>query len=173
MFFVFTGPESSGKTTFANFAFSVFGGGLVPEYARQYLERQQGRYTFGDLKIMAENQYEFEEEQKLKYPYVWCDTDLITLFIWSLEKFNRVNPIIKRHLESKKESKRFYFLCRPDIPWEYDALRENPEDRDRLFELYLAFLEKIKVPYIVLQGSKEKKENTISEIFTRYLEGAL
>ena len=70
MFFVFTGPESSGKTTFANFAFSVFGGGLVPEYARQYLERQQGRYTFGDLKIMAENQYEFEEEQKLKYPYV-------------------------------------------------------------------------------------------------------
>ena len=92
MFFVFTGPESSGKTTFANFAFSVFGGGLVPEYARQYLERQQGRYTFGDLKIMAENQYEFEEEQKLKYPYVWCDTDLITPVSYThLDVYKRQN----------------------------------------------------------------------------------
>jgi nicotinamide riboside kinase len=168
MFFVFTGPESSGKTTLACHASSVFSGGLVHEFAREYLEKKNGFYTFKDLKKIAENQHRLELEQQHLFPYVWCDTDMITIFIWSLEKFNKVSPVVEKYLQQQNESNRFYFLCTPDIPWEHDILRENPEDRERIFELYLAFLKKHEISFTILQGSKESKENTISEVFASY-----
>jgi hypothetical protein len=32
-------------------------------------------------------------------------------------------------------------LCEPDIPWEYDPLRENEHDRYRLYDQYKNILE--------------------------------
>jgi nicotinamide riboside kinase len=42
----------------------------------------------------------------------------------------------------KKQKFNHYFLCKPDIPWEEDPLRENSENRDELFEIYLQELKK-------------------------------
>ena len=53
-----------------------------------------------------------------------------------------------------------YFLCKPDIPWEPDPLRENPEDRERLFKLYERGLLEIGA-YNVLSGNIEERKMRI------------
>jgi nicotinamide riboside kinase len=54
-----------------------------------------------------------------------------------------------------------YFLCAPDIPWEADPLRENPDDRQQLFEFYLATLQKNRRSFTILSGPLEKRQELI------------
>lgn len=54
-----------------------------------------------------------------------------------------------------------YFLCKPDIPWEPDPLRENPEDRKRLFKLYERDLLGLGASYNVLSGNIEERKMRI------------
>ena len=39
------------------------------------------------------------------------------------------------------------------MPWEKDNLRENPEDRDKIFIEYEAVLKRRKLNYKIIQGS--------------------
>lgn len=50
------GPESSGKTTFADSLSEFLSCPAVPEYARTYLEALPNAYTFDDLEIIARGQ---------------------------------------------------------------------------------------------------------------------
>tara|TARA_B100000609_G_C17022428_1_gene334411 strand:+ start:122 stop:310 length:189 start_codon:yes stop_codon:yes gene_type:complete len=58
-------------------------------------------------------------------------------------------------------------LCYPDIPWEYDAQRENPNDRLALFKLYEEEIKKLKVNYIILKGSKENRLNKVEQLISK------
>ena len=51
-----------------------------------------------------------------------------------------------------------YVLCKPDIPWEEDPLRENEDDRDKLFVRYEQLLQNLGLKYWVLQGSLEERK---------------
>jgi nicotinamide riboside kinase len=56
-----------------------------------------------------------------------------------------------------------HVLCAPDIPWEPDKLRENPEDRDALFLRYVETLEKMRKPYLIVEGSLDKRLKKVSK----------
>ncbi|MBK7011006.1 MAG: ATP-binding protein [Saprospiraceae bacterium] len=60
--FVFTGPESSGKTTLAERLSADLNLPLVPEFARQYLENKGGKYTLEEIDYIAQKQRELESE---------------------------------------------------------------------------------------------------------------
>ena len=57
-------------------------------------------------------------------------------------------------------------MCSPeDIPWEEDPLRESPNQREELFELYLAELKNLKADFTILKGNfEDRKEKAISII---------
>ena len=150
---VFTGPESSGKTTCANRISTINQLPLVLEYAREYLTIHGPLYTFKDIQKIAITQIERELECNKNNPLIICDTDIITLEIWALEKFGHSLGI-----SDALKSKKHYFLCYPDIPWEPDPLRENPEDRLRLFDRYEQYLKDLDVPFTVLL---EKNRNEL------------
>jgi nicotinamide riboside kinase len=84
------------------------------------------------------------------------DTDLITIKIWSMVKFGKCDDWILKQIEARKYD--FYLLCSPEgIAWEADPLRENPQNRNELFELYekeLIFYDK---KYVVLKGNEMKR----------------
>ena len=62
----------------------------------------------------------------------------------------------------KNYQDRFYFLLKPDIPWQADPLRENPENRDWLFEEYKEKLECFGLPYCVIDGEgRVRQENVL------------
>lgn len=142
---VFTGPESSGKTTSAERISNLYHLPLVAEYAREYLNRNGPSYTFNDIQRIAEKQIEQEGEANQNHPLIICDTDLVTLEIWALEKYGK-----SLHLNDARSTKKHYLLCYPDIPWEPDPLRENPSDRVRLFDVYQSYLNDINASFTVL-----------------------
>lgn len=151
---VFTGPESSGKTTCANRISNTHQLPLVLEYAREYLTIHGPLYTFKNIQKIAITQIERELESNKKNPLIICDTDIITLEIWALEKFGQ-----SLGMNDALIDKKHYFLCYPDIPWEPDPLRENPKDRMRLFDRYENYLQNLQVSYTVLHESSRELLN--------------
>ena len=130
----FLGPESSGKTTLAEMLTKKLNCSLVSEYARKYLEERPD-YSVHDLKKIAEGQSkELYKRSKKREMFLISDTCLIDIEVWSEVKFKTLDPEIKKI--SDDENFDIYFLCKPDIPWEEDPLRENPNKRDFLFDKF-------------------------------------
>lgn len=146
---VVTGPESSGKTTLAHNLAEELNCSVVPEMARQYLNRLKRPYEINDLYKIAVWQMAWEDSLLPKKGRI-SDTDLLTLKIWSQEKFGTCDPRIENEFIIRKPH--LYLLCVPDIPWEPDPQRENPNDRDRLFEMYKKELDHFRYPYIEVKG---------------------
>jgi nicotinamide riboside kinase len=60
-----------------------------------------------------------------------------------------------------------YGLCAPDFPWQPDPLREHPQERAVLFELYEQLLRTQNLPFTILSGSPEKRFAHILQIIQR------
>ena len=158
---IITGPESSGKTTLCKSLSNHFKIPFSEEYARKYLEKIERNYNEEDLIKIAEAQ--LKSEQKLKI----LDTDLITIKIWSYYKYGSCDKWILEQVEKQKHTKRFYLLCKPDIAWEEDKLRENPKNRMELFEIYKKELENLSHDYYIVEGNN-RSTHVISKILTQH-----
>ena len=159
---VITGPESSGKTTLTKALAEKLNIGYTEEYAREYLN-SNSNYKQEDLLHIAQEQLQKEKENF--NPIAIHDTDLITIKIWSEYKYNHCNPWIINQIEQQKKENRFYLLCNSDIPWEPDPLRENPNNRAELFEIFLSEIENTKHPYLIIKG-EERLKQALSKIQT-------
>jgi len=148
---VLTGPESSGKTSLAIDLSIHYKTRWVPEYARYYINHLNREYDQRDLSKIGKGQIEIEESQvALATDYLFCDTDLLTIQIWSEVKYGTVDPWILT--EIGKRSCDTYFLCRPDLPWSPDPQREHPEEREQLFERYERLLNQLGKNYVIVEG---------------------
>ena len=153
---IISGPESSGKTTLCNQLQNHFKKPLVEEYSRKYINNINRKYTEEDLLQIAKNQYtlEYKENNSL----VFCDTDLITIKIWSKYKYGYCHKWILKKIKEQQNENRFYILCYPDIKWEFDIQRENKENREEIFLLYKKELEEQEHNYMIIKGNKRKEE---------------
>ena len=156
-----TGPESSGKTTLCKALSEHFNIPFNKEYARKFLNNLEREYNQNDLLAIAEGQLASEHSFKL------LDTDLITIKIWSNYKYGNCEKWIIKQIEKQKSEKRIYLLCKPDIPWQADPLRENPTDREELFEIYKQELENLGLTYFIVEG-KNRVEKSISKLLTSF-----
>ena len=89
-------------------------------------------------------------------PCLVCDTDWTVLRIW--EKYGyRAPSVLPQNDDWEQASDTVYLLCSPDFPWQPDPLREHPEERWQLFELYRALLLERGLRFYVLKGSQEER----------------
>ncbi|GLR19469.1 AAA family ATPase [Portibacter lacus] len=161
---IITGPESSGKTTLASDLASYYNIDFVKEYARAYLKDIEKNYSFEDVVNIGEgqNQHEKEASQKAEDLLI-CDTDLLTIKIWLEYKYGRIDEWIESQVNNYRD--RIYLLCLPEMEWEADELRENPDDREEIFEIYKENLEFYNLEYHILEGSQAyRKKEAISII---------
>ncbi|MEM9920357.1 MAG: ATP-binding protein [Bacteroidota bacterium] len=153
---VCTGPESSGKTTMARLLAAHFSCIWVPEYARDFLNRLGRAYRESDLLDIAKGQHSaIMKAAKNAHSLLICDTDLLTIHIWGMVKYKRSHPWIDQQMEQSDNT--LYLLCRPDIPWEPDPLRENPDDRDALFIRYENKLQQLNKRYFIVEGTPSNR----------------
>lgn len=155
---VVTGPECSGKSVLSAALARHYGVHWVPEMARPFLEQLDRPYAEADLRTIAELQLRAEEACRLQQPgasVLICDTDLVTIRIWGEEKFGRSDRWVVQHTEQRHYD--LWLLCAPDIPWVYDPQRENPFDRDRLFEVYKDLLERSGKPFVRIHGESPQR----------------
>ncbi|WP_254244856.1 AAA family ATPase [Hymenobacter sp. BRD67] len=83
-----TGPESAGKSTLAAQLAAHYGSVFVPEYAREYLEKNGARYALPDLEAIAHGQLAAEDVAAAHATgLLFCDTDLLVLKIWAENAF--------------------------------------------------------------------------------------
>jgi NadR type nicotinamide-nucleotide adenylyltransferase len=149
-----TGPESSGKTTLAEQLALQTNSTWIPEFAREFLEQLNRPYTQNDLDIIAKGQLEAwknDSVSKLQF----CDTDMLVMKVWSDFKFGNCSSFILEALN--QQIFHHYFLCQPDIEWEEDPLREHPQQREELFELYLKELTERNLPFTIISGTPEER----------------
>ncbi len=166
------GPECSGKTTLCEALTVHYGCVWVKEYARAHLEAHGPDYTEPDLLHIAMGQVRAEGEaqkraQEGSADLIFCDTDMITIRIWSEEVFGRCATELIALSEQRQYD--HWLLCRPDIPWEADPLRENPHDRDRLFAVYEAMLNKLGKPFTIIEGERKQRMDAATIAIDRVL----
>lgn len=159
-YFVFTGPESSGKSTLVNWLAHKYNLPHNTEFARTYLTSLNRKYVEKDLYGIAEGQ--LLSEQGIQKPFI-CDSDLLTIVIWLEVVFKKCD--VQWHQLLKSYSNRHYFLLKPDIPWEADPLRENPDDRDYLFTIYQNKLDLLNLPYTIISGFGEQRMTNAETAF--------
>jgi len=146
-----TGPESTGKSMLAEQLASHYLTVWVPEYAREYLASHGPTYTEHDILEIAKGQVANEEKIMAGAGvYCFCDTELIVTKIWSEVKYNRCDPWILTGIEKRPYD--LYLLCDIDLPWQYDPLREHPDQRKFLFDLYYLELSTRNLPFRVVNG---------------------
>ena len=157
---VITGPESAGKTTLASQLSAYWKSPLVAEVARDYLDGKHS-YKPYDLLEIAKQQHEKEQTILSHLPNrIVCDTDLLVIMIWSEVKYGHCDPWIYETFENciaQTATSRHYYLCDPSIPWQADPLRENPHNRNELFELYLQKLKTYKLEHSIVTGDPRQR----------------
>jgi len=160
--FVVIGPESTGKSTLCSQLAAYYKTSWVPEYAREFLEKNGTDYSYDDLLTIAKGQIGSEESLALKLvthdsPLLFIDTDMYVMKVWCEFVFNKChNWILNRIAERSYDG---YLLCNTDLPWVKDDLREYPdaETRNKLYHYYKDLLVNQSVPWTDISGGYEER----------------
>ena len=136
------GPESSGKSTLCEALSKHYRTSWCPEYARTYLLEKGTRYQYEDLLPIAKGQIMLEEEylhsilNQSSSPLLFIDTDMYVMKVWSEFVFGQCHKFILDQIVSRQYDA--YLLCKPDVLWVQDALREYPDEgtRQTLYHYY-------------------------------------
>ena len=158
------GPESCGKSTLALALAQHYSFAYVPEVAREYfLTHTHTNYSVDDVIMIAQLQQERENLLAQQYGNLICDTSALVNRIWAEVRFGYC-PAQIRQLESSS-SYVHTLLCAPDLPWQADPLRENPHDRENLFNLYVQHLSVKSAPFSIVSGiGATRLNNALSAI---------
>ncbi len=164
------GPESTGKSELSEFLASEFKTVWVEEYAREYLNKLTRPYGPEDLLNIAKGQISLEERLVSEANQVLiCDTDLYVIKVWSNFKYGFCDPQIIEWIETRKYD--LYLLTYIDVPWLADPLREHPEQREVLYDIYLNEMKNQRVPFTEIRGSREQRKSLAAEGVKKILTG--
>jgi len=160
---VIIGPESTGKSTLCEGLAAHFGTEWVPEYAREYLLTHGKQYQFPDLLTIARGQLALEESYSDRLRsrgedgVLFIDTDMYVMKIWGEFVFGRCDTWILDQIVRRKYDG--YLLCKTDLPWTADELREYPDDgpRETLYHMYKDAMVNQRTPWVEVGGLSEER----------------
>ncbi|HMO34376.1 MAG TPA: ATP-binding protein [Lacibacter sp.] len=162
---VILGPESTGKSTLCEQLAAHYQTLWCPEYAREYLLKHGTNYSFEDLLNIAKGQLQLEDSytaQLSQRPTVsgqllFIDTDMYVMKVWCEFVFNDCHRWILDRIAERRYD--LYLLCRPDLPWVKDELREYPDEatRLRLYHYYRELLMQQDTPWVEVSGSYDQR----------------
>jgi NadR type nicotinamide-nucleotide adenylyltransferase len=164
---VVIGPESTGKSTLCGYLADYYNTLWCPEFAREFLLENGTSYTIDDLITIAKGQLDAAQKHiaalqtqmdqtGIVKPLI-IDTDMYVMKVWSEYVFGSCPTFILD--EINKQDFDLYLLCKPDIPWVKDELREYPDEKPRqeLFQIYKDILINQQTPWIEISGSFETR----------------
>lgn len=142
------GAESTGKTSLAIDLSKKYKAFLVEEQARYYLQDIGLKYTTQDIYNIAKLQIDAEKRAIASdHSLLILDTELITIEIW-LEFYGFDIPSwISEYIQHCHYE---YVLLDTNVPWVADDLRNNPQDRSKITEMFRSKLDHYKKRYKTL-----------------------
>jgi NadR type nicotinamide-nucleotide adenylyltransferase len=164
-----TGPECTGKSDLSQYLADYYKTCWVKEYARAYLDKLNHAYQQNDLTKIAHGQLRMEDEWMMDANRVMiCDTNLLTIKIWSEFKFGNCDPEIITRMNSRTYD--LYLLCNIDLPWQEDPQREHPDKRDQLWSIYKNEIIKTGVPFVEISGDRTARTKKATEAVSALLQ---
>lgn len=169
---VIIGPESTGKSTVAEALAKHFNTVFVPEFARDYINALNRNYMREDLWEIARGQLALEEKMSAEAQngFLFCDTDLNVIKVWSEHKYGCCDERILRAIARQKYD--YYLLTDIDLPWMPDPQREHPEPemRQYFFHCYRDIVIDSGLPWTCLRGNeKERLEAAVAALTKCFL----
>lgn len=163
-----TGSESTAKSWLTVELAKYYKACRVDEYSREFLS-ENNIYTETDIIKIAKEQLSREEIIASGCDsLVFCDTDVLVNKIWSTYVYQNCDPWIEKEFINHEYG--LYLLCAPDIEWEYDPLRENPDNRQEIFILYENALKDAGFNYKIISGQGNKRlQNAVKAVDTYLL----
>jgi NadR type nicotinamide-nucleotide adenylyltransferase len=164
---VVIGPESTGKSILCGYLADYYNTLWCPEFAREYLLKNGTAYTIQDLITIAKGQLDAVQininalqsqmdQTGIVKPLI-IDTDMYVMKVWAEYVFGTCPTFILD--EINKQNYDLYLLCKPDIPWVKDELREYPDEKPRqeLFQMYKDLLINQQTPWVEISGGFEAR----------------
>lgn len=161
------GPESTGKSTLCEMLAQHYATEWCPEFAREWLLTNGRDYQYDDLLTIAKGQIALEEEysekiRKLGTPdstkqFLFLDTDMQVMKVWCEYVFGDCHTWILNRIAERPYD--LYLLCKPDLPWVQDELREYPDEKPRqeLYHIYRDMLIQQHTPWVEISGGYEER----------------
>jgi NadR type nicotinamide-nucleotide adenylyltransferase len=156
---VLAGPESSGKSWLAAQLHAHFGGLMVGEYVRYFIDHHQRDTCLADIPAIAHGQLAWEDAARAEQPRLLVlDTHLLTNKLWSQTLFGDYpawldDELLARHYD-------LHLLLSPeDVEWTADGQRCQPEleDRRAFFQQSLDWMHQHQQPVVVIRGNWEER----------------
>ncbi|ARU87289.1 AAA family ATPase [Pseudomonas sp. M30-35] len=164
---VLTGPESTGKSWLAATLQAQFGGIVVGEYVRYFIDQQQRDTCYADISTIALGQLDWEDKARAERPELLIlDTHLLSNLLWSRELFGDCPAWIEDALLARRYD--LNLLLDPQgVPWVDDGQRCQPQlaERVQFFEQCRDWLVRHQQRYITLQGNwSERQQHALSSV---------
>ncbi|NCE85551.1 AAA family ATPase [Pseudomonas sp. Q1] len=156
---VLAGPESSGKSWLAAELQAHFGGLMVGEYVRDFIDHHQRDTTLADIPAIARGQLAWEDAARARQPdLLILDTHLLTNRLWSQTLFGDYPAWLDTELLARHYD--LHLLLSPEhVEWTADGQRCQPElaDRRAFFQDSLAWMQAHQQPFVVIQGNWQER----------------
>lgn len=151
---VLTGPESSGKSWLADEIQRHFGGVLVGEFVRQFIDEVQRDTRYADIEVIAREQLAREDAARTLNPTLLIlDTHLLSNILWSRTLFNDCPAWLETALAERPYD--LHLLLSPEgVEWVGDGQRCQPDlnERQAFFEASRQWLVAHQQPFEVIEG---------------------
>lgn len=160
---VLTGPESSGKSVLAQALQARFGGLVVGEYVRHFIDSHGGRDTcLADIPAIARGQLAWEDAARAQCPgLLILDTHLLSNIVWSHTLFGDCPAWLESELLSRRYD--LHLLLSPEgAQWVDDGQRCQPHlaERQAFFEQTRHWLAQHQQPFHIVQGDHAQRYAT-------------
>jgi nicotinamide riboside kinase len=128
---VLTGPESTGKSWLAGEIQAAFGGLVVGEYVRHFIDREQRETCYADVPLIARGQLAWEDAARSRQPELLIlDTHLLSNLLWSRLLFGDSPDWLESELLARHYD--LHLLLDPaGVPWTDDGQRCQPHLEQR------------------------------------------
>lgn len=171
---VLCGPESSGKSWLGGELQAHFGGRLVGEYVRHFIDHHQRDTCLADIPDIARGQLAWEDEARRQAPALLIlDTHLLSNLLWSQTLFDDCPAWLEQALLARHYD--LHLLLDPrGVDWVGDGQRCQPELAQRLvfFEQSRQWLLVHRQSAQVLEGSWAQRRAAAFEAVERLLAGS-
>ena len=163
----FLGAPSTGKTTICEALVKEFNTKWMPEYGRDYWEKNQIERRLSENQLLEIAEGHLERENRLIYEsnkFLFTDTNAITTFMFSKYYHNSISKELSNLATIAEKRYDLFFLCDTDIPYDDTWDRSGDVNRNWFQEQIEDDLKLRKLPYIKLSGSLQSRIKKVSEI---------
>lgn len=167
------GAECTGKSTLTQDLGTYFHAPIVNEFMRTYLAKKPRDYAcqWEDLlpiaigQIIGENQT-ISQAERQQSPYIFCDTGLFEIMVYSHWYFDACPSEIKQHANHY----RYDLVLLTDnigVEWVADGMRDLPHGHNKMRQNFVNFLNAFDMGFIAISGNRQQRVQTVVDLLKR------